>query len=1579
MLTNGFSTTTANIPEGNKTIAIQPQDGSPWIKLPIGDDILDAEFSRNSNNLHIYHSDGELVVENYFATNSNANLISDSGQKITHNAVKLLAGAESPFEFAGPISIPAATESIGIVAKIKGTVIVKRAGEEIELHEGDAVYQNDVIKTDSEGSIGITFDDGSVFTLGSQARMTLDHFVYDPETGDGASSLNVIKGMFKFVSGEIAANNPGEMQIETPVATIGIRGTTGGGFVQGEGAQNQFYLEPNADGTVGWFDITTANGTVSMNQPNTMVDLNSFNEVPQPPKFVPAQQLYDAFSAVIDFAPAGKYHTRINNEAQYQQSQQQNSNANSTNSKTQAADGAKQQEIDSKSGSSQNNSENNKQTDNAQNEEAADNNNDSEDSINAESSKQSNQHDKKANNAADATSKSTQSAAENGNSHVNDTQQAATAFESFSDADNFDGNASGELPKNDNVNGDNKQPAATGNSATNDATTFNNNTTTDVDFIATGVASEQNIHNMNIGAAPTDGSNITVNIGNKYNEPNNISPQGITQFANIAGDNITDGTIANNPQNNSLIESPINNNQAISANNAVTSSFINSQLQSTAEIAIHPPTPLEPAPPTPPINNIINPLPNNTAANNTAPVIEPIPVSNATESTEAVSNSSGASGTQTSFSLTASLDNLAGNNYANYFVVSDIDTELNTGDTIIGGSSVDSLHILSQTRSYTIDLTTMTNLSGIDRIITESSAATVILNDSFMQTSDENKIYIANDSNSINITAADNITGSIVIEGSGTVSLDGNYQFHNISNTSNQSVDLNIDTVDLAIVHLNGGSNNITSDIGNVMVKQINGSNHNITTGANESYVVFDNVTNSSITGGNGDVDIFVDNSSDIVIRSGSGSLNASIEDSSNIDIDNSTNTNSNRYNIRSVDNATLTGGDGSIEEFFISGNNSNLKIIGNNGQDIYHFRGSSGNTEITAGSNDMIEIDTLSSSADITIVSDTSGSININLTDSELTNIDFQVNDANNDGKLDMEITVGASNSLLLDSFFTANYNNYSLSGKNGQTANLSDTAQYGLYTAGSITLNSMPVASDTIIIDSVTFTFVTSGAGSNQINLGTDIKSTLDNIVSTLNNDPSINSDYIFTHDNIDKLFVRSLNSQSTPGNISGTAPTTIDALSYNNYYTAKGSTSSPAMEWGNIVKGSVVDDVIKTAEAGQQLYGYDGNDLLTIGSDLVTIYGGGGNDTISAGNGTLSVSSSIYGGNGIDMLDYSGIGQDITAGLASGSTIEYGSAVDYVMDDMENFLSGSGADSISGSSASNSIDGGSGNDTLLGGGGDDTLIGGGGADSLDGGSGIDSVSYASANSGAIIDLTDSINNAGSAAGDELLNIENIIGSSFADDITGDNLDNLIEGLAGADTIDGGSGNDTVSYAQSLSAVNIDIGSTGAQSGGDAQGDILLNIESIIGSRFDDVIKTSASGNDIDAGYGDDIITLYGTITAHNIDGGSGNDTLILDLAASIDMDDLASIASNIETIDLNGNDMIDVYGYNVDSITDSSNELIIKGQGNETITLAGISGDWLQIESEMTGFSTYVGNIANNAVEVHIADNITVNMPA
>ena len=139
----------------------------------------------------------------------------------------------------------------------------------------------------------------------------------------------------------------------------------------------------------------------------------------------------------------------------------------------------------------------------------------------------------------------------------------------------------------------------------------------------------------------------------------------------------------------------------------------------------------------------------------------------------------------------------------------------------------------------------------------------------------------------------------------------------------------------------------------------------------------------------------------------------------------------------------------------------------------------------------------------------------------------------------------------------------------------------------------------------------------------------------------------------------------------------------------------------------------------------------------------------------------------------------------------------------------------------------------------GGNDVLNGFAGFDHLDGGEGIDTASYSDSNEGVSVSLHDGSGSGGFAEGDTIVGIENLIGSAYDDDLTGNNGVNtlnggagndILEGMDGADVLIGQGGENTASYRSSDEGVTVNLGlRTG--SGGHAEGDTFANIHNLIG----------------------------------------------------------------------------------------------------------------------------------------------------
>jgi hypothetical protein len=188
-----------------------------------------------------------------------------------------IAGTALPLPFAWPFSAraqeaagakPAADNQpaqIGQVASVQGTATVARGSADARaLRVSDAIFRNDTLATGPVSSLGITFDDQTTFSLSANTRLIINEFVYQEAGRANAATFNVAAGTAAFVASLVAKT--GDMKIVTPVATLGIRGTTGivevpqSGAAPGGVSEPRIKLYVDADGHLGRIEVFDPQG-----------------------------------------------------------------------------------------------------------------------------------------------------------------------------------------------------------------------------------------------------------------------------------------------------------------------------------------------------------------------------------------------------------------------------------------------------------------------------------------------------------------------------------------------------------------------------------------------------------------------------------------------------------------------------------------------------------------------------------------------------------------------------------------------------------------------------------------------------------------------------------------------------------------------------------------------------------------------------------------------------------------------------------------------------------------------------------------------------------------------------------------------------------------------------------------------------------------------------------------------------------------------------------------------------------------------------------------------------------------------
>ena len=286
-------------------------------------------------------------------------------------------------------------------------------------------------------------------------------------------------------------------------------------------------------------------------------------------------------------------------------------------------------------------------------------------------------------------------------------------------------------------------------------------------------------------------------------------------------------------------------------------------------------------------------------------------------------------------------------------------------------------------------------------------------------------------------------------------------------------------------------------------------------------------------------------------------------------------------------------------------------------------------------------------------------------------------------------------------------------------------------------------------------------------------------------------------------------------------------------------------------------------------------------------------------------------------------------------------------------ERITGATGNDVISGNDGNDKLFGLAGNDTLDGGNGNDGLLGGAGDDTLIGGAGNDTASYIDSTGGVTVSLLIAGAQAvgGGQGNDTLSGIENLTGSAFADTLTGDATDNILDGSAGADALIGGLGNDTF-YIDDAGDVITELSGEGTDTVVSALFSYTLgaNLENLtllgdaikgVGNSLDNVIIGNAQWNALRGGAGAD--TINGGAGNDTLTGGTGSDIFVFNQGTNQDM--VMDFASGADKLDLRAFGFASFAAVQAATHNDANGYAVIDLGNGDNVTLFGFASNQLQ----------------------------------
>jgi Ca2+-binding RTX toxin-like protein len=441
---------------------------------------------------------------------------------------------------------------------------------------------------------------------------------------------------------------------------------------------------------------------------------------------------------------------------------------------------------------------------------------------------------------------------------------------------------------------------------------------------------------------------------------------------------------------------------------------------------------------------------------------------------------------------------------------------------------------------------------------------------------------------------------------------------------------------------------------------------------------------------------------------------------------------------------------------------------------------------------------------------------------------------------------------------------------------------------------------------------------------------------------------------------------------------------------------------------------DDDLFGDDGRDKLFGGDGNDWLEGGKGKDELNGGGDNDFLWGQDGD----DELNGGDNDDYLD-GGVGADSLDGGDGRDIVSYYGSPEGVHVSLQTFVligGGNTGGDAEGDTLSNIEDlaGSRYNDELYGNDqanllwgmeGNDFINGGGGADEIDGGAGIDTVSYEGSTAGVNVSLIYDYAFDGDAAGDQLDNVENLIGSAHADTLAGDDGDNVISGLAGDNHLYGYGGNDALWGGEDEDSLE---GGEGADVlKGFGGNDFLIGgdeADTMWGGTGDDLYSVDDAADVVTefAGEGSDTVwaSIHYTLgdqvenlTLVNIGGlnGTGND--LGNVIVGNDYDNLLNGAGGADTIaGNNGADIIDggtgadtmLGGQGFDIfIVDDANDLVLEyanegfDQVQTTVSYSLTHGSEVEVLYADPATTTAAINLTGNELDNIVVGNDGINV--
>ena len=159
------------------------------------------------------------------------------------------------------------TDFIGVIGAAVGE-ITNQNNE--KLSNGSKIFFGDTVVSNNNSNAQILFLDQTILTLGEDTELTIDEFIYDPNSHDGSFVSNVKSGTVKFITGQISKKNPENLEVKFPSGTLGARGTEFVVLAENKNESTVVLLGPGPENSLGMIpgNLILSDGVNSVNITN---------------------------------------------------------------------------------------------------------------------------------------------------------------------------------------------------------------------------------------------------------------------------------------------------------------------------------------------------------------------------------------------------------------------------------------------------------------------------------------------------------------------------------------------------------------------------------------------------------------------------------------------------------------------------------------------------------------------------------------------------------------------------------------------------------------------------------------------------------------------------------------------------------------------------------------------------------------------------------------------------------------------------------------------------------------------------------------------------------------------------------------------------------------------------------------------------------------------------------------------------------------------------------------------------------------------------------------------------------------